>query len=83
MKQNQNIKSKAMKDSDYCCINSAFHGDLCCNSCWNLHPKHDPEKHGMFLGTPEQLSIVYSIWMKKAIESGFTAKQANFLYKQI
>ena len=69
--------------TEFGCINTAFHKDACCNTCWNTHPQHDETKHGMFLGTPLQRDVARKLWIKEAMGNGFTEKQAIFLNKML
>jgi hypothetical protein len=67
-----------MKNSEYNCINGAWHDEPCCETCWNKHPK--AQKGEMFIGSEEQKEISKNVWFMKAHNAGFTKKQAEFLY---
>lgn len=69
-----------MKNSDYYCINGAYHDYPCCETCWNKHPENKPNE--MFQLTDRCLEIKKENFINAAKDARFNDKQAEFLFEK-
>lgn len=63
----------------YKCENGAHHESFCCDTCWNGHPENKLGE--CFIHTPKYREALKNIFIKSAIDHGFSEEQAEFLYK--
>lgn len=69
-----------MEKFKYKCENGAHHSYFCCDSCWNKHPENKSGE--TFIHSGRYREVIKEIYIQRAIESGFTESQAQFLLEK-